>query len=112
MFNNPSKTDGGTEVTPLFGEVKQMQNFAGGDIRQLGIYRGNNTLKAADLTSLQTVATQLEEEDMPLVILYAPKIADLASLTSTQWAGENKRMYRYLSDRTWTVQQLYCKTTR
>lgn len=91
LFNNPSKTDGEEEATPLFSEIKTMQNFAGGDIRQIGVYRGNNTLKAAELTNLQAVATKLEEEDMPLVILYAPKVANVTSLTSTVWAGENKK---------------------
>lgn len=63
-----------------FTEVKRMQNFAGGEIRQLGIWNGTVALTNADLVTLCGVAKQLEAEDAPLSILYVPYIESLSHL--------------------------------
>ena len=71
-----------------FTEVKQMQNFAEGKIRQIGVYAPENTLTAGDLTTLQGIATNLEANDMPLSILYCPKIGSITTLQSMAAIGQ------------------------
>lgn len=73
-----------------FLEIEALQNFAGGSIRQLGLWCGHKELTAEDLTALQGVAKKLEENDRPLSILYAPKVTTVSSLP-TKIAGAGKR---------------------
>lgn len=72
-----------------FAEVKTMQNYAGGKLRQLAVWAGNSELVADDLTRLQGNAQELESECAELVILYAPKVGDVRELPDNM-AGENK----------------------
>lgn len=72
-----------------FSEIKKMQNFAEGRLRQLAVYTPEAELKAADLTAIQGAADTLEQQDAPLSILYAGKVGDIASLTKL--AGANKK---------------------
>lgn len=71
-----------------FAEIKAMQNFAAGRIRQVGVYAGDKLLAAADLTALQGMATELEAEDAPLSILYAPKISSPSTLENLSGVGQ------------------------
>ena len=71
-----------------FADIKKMQNFAEGKIRQFGIFAPENLLIAGDLTTLQGIATNLEADDMPMSILYCPKIASLTGLTSMAAIGQ------------------------
>ncbi len=73
-----------------FSEIKTLQNFTSGRIRQVGVYAGDVDLTADDLTTLQGIATTLESQDTPLSILYAPKISAISSLP-TELYGGNKR---------------------
>ncbi len=73
-----------------FAEVKTMQNYAGGKLRQLGVWAGDKALEQGDdLTTLQGVADNLEANGRELVILYAPKVATVSGL-SDKLAGGNK----------------------
>lgn len=72
-----------------FAEVITMQNFAGGKIRQIGIWLGNVELTAAILTSLKGVASTLESRDTPLSLFVAPKVTDVTALP-TNLAGQNQ----------------------
>ncbi len=63
-----------------FAEVKAMQNYTGGALRQLAVWCGHKTLEAGDLTALQGMANALQEYDRPLSIGYAPKVADVTAL--------------------------------
>ena len=85
LFSKPEEESGYT-----FAEIKQLQNYAGGRIRQVGVYCGDNLLKKEDITTLQGIADTLEAQDMPLSILYAPKVADITNLP-TDVAGPNKK---------------------
>lgn len=67
-------------ATPTFAEVKKMQTYASGDIRQIGIWDGGTALADGNITALQGVATALEAADMPLSILYAPQVTAIAGL--------------------------------
>lgn len=73
-----------------FSEITKMQNFANGDIRQMGVWNGSTELTAADVTALQGVATELESADTPLSIIYAPKVTTVAGL-KTDLAGSNQK---------------------
>jgi len=75
--------------TPTFSEIKTMQNFTGGKIRQIGVWDGATALNATNLIALQAIRTTLEAQDKPLSIGYAPKIAAVSGLP-TDLAGANK----------------------
>lgn len=73
-----------------FSEIKQMQNYAGGRIRQIGVWNGAVELSETILNSLQSIRTTLEQQNKPLSILYAPKVADVTKLPSDiSKAGRN-----------------------
>lgn len=67
-----------------YAEVKTMQNFAEGRIRQLAIWSGDTPLTETNIATMQSVADALDAQNAPLSILYAPKVANLtaASLPS------------------------------
>lgn len=75
------------EETYDFAELKELQEFAGGDIRQAAVYCHQKSLAATELGALQTVATVLEAQHMPLSILYGADVASLASLTDMTSGG-------------------------
>lgn len=70
-----------------FSEIKQLQNFAGGRLRQVGVWNGAVELSETIVNSLQSVATTLEAQNKPLSILYAPKVTDVTQLESYTKAG-------------------------
>ena len=65
-----------------FSEIKQIQNYAGGRLRQVGVWNGAVELSDTLVTSLQSVRTTLEAQNKPLSILYAPKVTDVTKLPS------------------------------
>lgn len=69
------------EVNATFEEVKTIQRFAVGRIRQVAVWNGNTEFAAAQVTALQTAANALESGETPLSILYYPKVSSLATLT-------------------------------
>ena len=75
--------------TPTFSEIKTMQNYTGGKLRQIGVWDGATALNATNLIALQAIRTTLEAQDKPLSIGYAPKIAAVSGLP-TDLAGANK----------------------
>lgn len=73
-----------------FAELKTVQNFAAGRIRQMGVWCGDEALAGGDdLTTLQGVADALAEEEAELSIVYAPKVANIKQ-QAVNLAGENK----------------------
>lgn len=75
--------------TYSFAEIATMQNYAGGKLRQVGIWLGNVELTAAILTSIKGVATTLESRDVPLSVFVAPKVTSATELP-TNLAGQNQ----------------------
>ena len=65
-----------------FSEIKQIQNYAGGRLRQVGVWNGAVELSDTLVNSLQSVRTTLEVQNKPLSILYAPKVSDVTALPS------------------------------
>ena len=73
-----------------FAEIKTVQNFAAGRIRQIGVWCGDVALAGGDdLTTLQGVADALAEEEAELSVVYAPRVASVKQLP-VDLAGENK----------------------
>ena len=72
-----------------FAEIKTVQNFAAGRIRQIGVWCGDRALSGDDLTALQGVADTLMNEEAELSIVYAPKVGDIKQLP-VNLAGEGK----------------------
>ena len=63
-----------------FSEIKQIQNYSGGKVRQVGVWNGAVELSDTVVNALQSVRTTLEAQNKPLIILYAPKVTDVTSL--------------------------------
>lgn len=74
-----------------FAEVRKMQAYAGGSIRQLGVWDGATEVAADNMALLQSVGDALDLENAPLSIIYAPKVGDYRSLP-TDLAGACPRV--------------------
>ena len=72
-----------------FAELKTVQNFAAGRIRQIGVWCGDTPVSGDALTALQEIGNALAEEEAELSIVYAPKVADIKQ-QAVNLAGENK----------------------
>ncbi len=72
-----------------FAEIKTVQNFADGRIRQLGVWCGDRVPSEDDLVALQGQADTLEAQGAELSVVYAPKVANVKQI-STSLAGGGK----------------------
>ena len=63
-----------------FTEIKTVQNYAGGRIRQLAIWCGDKDFIKDDVSAIQGVGDALDAENAPLSVLYAPKVSSVGSL--------------------------------
>lgn len=77
------------EDNPKFREIKSLQNYSDGRIRQIGVWCPWRELKADDIVTLQGIADALDLENAPLSVVYAPKIKDIGTLP-TDIAGGGK----------------------
>lgn len=93
--------------TNAFSEIKLIQNFAGGRLRQVGVWNGAVELSETIVNSLQSVATTLEMQNKPLSILYAPKVPDVTSLESYAKAGRKNVSVVIAQDGEGTAAALY-----
>lgn len=75
-----------------FVEIKTVQNYAGGRIRQMAVYAGDTEFTADDLVKLQGVADALDLDNAPLSVLYAPKVTSVSSLPSDVAASGQSRV--------------------
>jgi len=75
-----------------FAEIKKVQSFALGEIRQVGVYAPQKELASGDITALQAIATFEEAHDMPLILVYSPKVSDITAIAVTGVAGGNKNV--------------------
>ena len=78
-----------TDENYTFSEIKTIQNYADGALRQVAVWCGHKELTPGDLTALQGIATYLQEYDRPLSIGYAPKVTSVTSMPSNL-AGAGK----------------------
>ena len=72
-----------------FAEIKTVQNFADGRIRQIGVWCGDRVPSEDDLTAIQGQAATLEAQGAELSVVYAPKVANVKPI-STSLAGGGK----------------------
>lgn len=91
-----------------FAEIKRIQNYAGGRLRQVGVWNGAVELSETILNSLKDVAVTLEHQNKPLSILYAPKVTDVTKLpTDISVAGRCRLSVCIGQDGTGTAATLY-----
>lgn len=80
-----------TNKTPDFSEVKKVQNYAGGRIRQMGVWYGSRPLgDGEDAKTLQGVADALEAQAGELSIVYAPKVASIKQMSDKVADGKSR----------------------
>ncbi len=72
-----------------FAEIKTVQNFADGRIRQIGVWCGDRVPSEDDLMAIQGQAATLEAQGAELSVVYAPKVANVKQI-STSLAGGGK----------------------
>ena len=70
-------------------ELKTVQNFAGGRIRQIAVWCGDRNMSADDIVTLQGIGDALAAEAAELSILYAPKVTNIKQITK-EAAGTGK----------------------
>lgn len=75
-----------------FAEIKTVQNFADGRIRQMGVWCGDRVPSEDDLVKLQGVADELEAQGAELSVVYAPKVAKVAQISTTLAGGGKYRV--------------------
>ena len=84
LFAKPTISDNYT-----FAELKTVQNFAGGRIRQIAVWCGDRNMSADDIVTLQGIGDALAAEAAELSILYAPKVTSIKQITK-EAAGTGK----------------------
>lgn len=65
-----------------FQELKTVQNYAEGVIRQMAIWNGDTAPTADNIVKLEAVADSLDTENAPLSTLYAPLVSNYKNLPS------------------------------
>lgn len=65
-----------------FQELKTVQNYAEGAIRQIAIWNGDTAPTADNIVKLEAVADSLDTENAPLSTLYAPLVSNYKNLPS------------------------------
>lgn len=66
----------------LFTEIKTIQNYAQGQIRQMLVYQTGTVFAAAQVTAMQAIYNSLYLEDQPLFIIYNPDITSFSTLAA------------------------------
>ena len=73
---------GGVSGTVAYTDLKTLQIFADGKIRQMGIYDGGTTFATGNVSTIQVSASVMETDHMPLNIIYAADISGVADLST------------------------------
>ena len=73
--------------TMTFNEIKSVQNYAEGAIRQIAIWNGDTEPTTDLITKIESVADSLDTENAPLSVLYAPKVKNYKSLPTNLAQG-------------------------
>ena len=63
-----------------YSPIKDVQDFAEGQIRQLLLYDGTTAFSTSHVTAMNTVCDTLYSENQPLVVIYNPNINGTATL--------------------------------
>lgn len=86
IFEKPQ----GNDMT--FAEIKTVQNFADGRIRQIGVWCGDRVPSEDDLVAIQGQADTLEAQGAELSVVYAPKVANVKQISTTLAGGGKCRV--------------------
>lgn len=73
--------------TLTFEELGQLQRYAEGSIRQVGVWMGHTELTATLVAKLEAVAEALDGSNAPLSVLVAPKVGELTTLENLSGAA-------------------------
>jgi hypothetical protein len=73
--------------TMTFNEIKTVQNYAEGAIRQIAIWNGDTEPTTDLITKIESVADSLDTENAPLSVLYAPKVKNYKNLPTNLAQG-------------------------
>lgn len=73
--------------TMTFNEIKTVQNYAEGAIRQIAIWNGDTEPTTDLITKIESVADSLDSENAPLSVLYAPKVKNYKNLPTNLAQG-------------------------
>lgn len=68
-----------------FAEISTMLIFAGGEIRQLGVYANGLTYASTQITTIQAIIDALDDSYKQVSILYASNMAAITAVTG--WAA-------------------------
>jgi hypothetical protein len=63
-----------------FAAISELQQYADGNIRQMGVWDGDNAISATTVTAMQAQATALDAVGQPLSLVVTPKVASLTAL--------------------------------
>jgi hypothetical protein len=69
-------------TNPDMSKIEDIQNFANGDIRQIGVFNQVDALAVLEVTALQTSANTLATAHRPLSVVYGANIVGVADLTT------------------------------
>lgn len=70
-----------------FAEISSLRRKANGEIRQVVVWAGEKEYNKTDVRKLQEEATKAENEEMPLSIIYCPKVSDVTQMESGVQSG-------------------------
>lgn len=65
-----------------FTEIQDIQVYAAGKVRQIGVYKDGAAFASGDLTAIQNVCNTLAGLHMPLSVLYAGNIVSVTDLST------------------------------
>ena len=68
--------------TYSYSDVQTFQEFTGGEMRQIGIFKDSAAYTAADTTAIQAICNLLDVEKMPISVVFAPNIAAVANVST------------------------------
>jgi hypothetical protein len=65
--------------TKTYTELKDMQVYANGDIRQCGVYKPHYDFEPNEVITIQGVLNELEAQKQPMSVLFAPSIINFTT---------------------------------
>ena len=72
----------GTPATRDYAEIKELQEFTEGKIRQIGIFDDVAAFDSADVTKIQTAITTLQGQNMPLSVVFSSDYTGVTDLST------------------------------
>lgn len=73
-----------------FSEIKEVQSYAQGRIRQMGVWAPSKPLSTSAITLLQGHADTMHSQATPVQILYGATVSNLASLDNMRSSGTSR----------------------